>query len=706
MARTQQRQSDAAPSADSSLNEMRSRYELASNFYREPYALSIEDVEFVTIPGNQWDKTLKTRRRNRACYEFPKLRAHVIQVQNEMRQSRPQGKVRGTEEADRGLAELMQGICRNIEATSNADRAYDVASEFQVQGGFGDWRICTDYLRDDDFEQDIRIEPIRNPFASKPDPAAVKMDRRDARFWFLEDSIPRSEFERLYPDASLSDFDTDSHCTQFWRDNDAVRICEYWYKQPCKRVLWALADGSTVFADDEKLVESLGLDKSAKPEVVKAALESTGAQILKERQVDSHKVFMRLTNGREWLTKPYEFPSKFIPIVRIWGNIQNVDGREYWSGLVRFGKDQQRLHNLHRTAIVEAIAKAPKAPYALTPAQIKGHEEHWKNANAEDYPFLLYNPDPAANGGGPPQRTNQAEVPVALIQAAGMDNDDIKAATGQYDASLGQRSNETSGLAINSRKQQGATATFNFIDNQAYGIRYTYEILTDMIPRVYDTPRVVRVLGEDGGEKWKQLYQKMTAPDGTSVVVNDIRKGKYDIAVTVGPSYATQRMEAAAAFAELAQQIGSSAPMIGPLLAYGAVKNQDMPGTEELEAALRKVLVSQQLLEPKEGEQAPEQPKDPRAEADARKAMADAAKSEALAAKAQGEAAMTPFQIQKLIADTVAVQLQNLMAGGGMLPPPPPDDWGDPAANMTPPQPPQGGFSLPEGFDPGPQFTG
>jgi hypothetical protein len=684
--RKEQRQGDDA------LTEMRSRYELTATFHSDDYASSLDDVRFVDVPGNQWDPALKKRRGNRATYEFPKLRLHTLQIVNEMRQSRPQGKVRGVEESDRGLAEIMQGLCRNIESMSNADRAYDVAYDFAVKGGFGDWRICTDYLNDDDFEQDIRIKPIRNPFASKPDPAAIEMDRRDARFWFVEDLIPKSEFERKYPDADLAEFESDTHCQAHWKDADNIRVCEYWYKEPMKRRLLALSDGRVVFLDD--IAKQAGLDEAEALEF----LIASGVEVKGERAVDSHKVFMRLTNGREWLTEPYEFPSKYIPIVRVWGNLQNIEGRDYYSGAVRFAKDQQRLHNVHKTAGIEAVAKSPKAPFMVALEQIEGFEPMWKNANAEDYPYLPYK---NVSGIPPPQRTQQAEVPVALIQLAQLDNEDIKAATGIYDASLGARSNETSGRAINARKQQGATATFNYIDNLAYSIRYSTEILVDMIPRVYDTPRVVRTLGEDGGEKWKQLYEEVPGPDGQTIVLNDIRKGKYDAVVTVGPSYATQRMEAAAAFAEMAGQIGNSLPALGPLLSYAVIKNQDLPGMEEIDTAIRKVLVQQGLLPPKEGEEPPPPPPpDPRMEADARKAMADAAKSEAQAAQAQAAAQMTPFQIQKLVAETVAQQLQNLQMGGQMFGPPPMQQF--PAFD----QPPQGGFFTPDGFDQGPQFTG
>lgn len=661
---------DAQPPEDDDLALMRKRFQLACDYYGSPYQESLDDVLFVDVPGNQWDKALKARRRNRPTYEFPKLRLHVLQVVNEMRQQRPQGKVRGTEEGDRGLAELMQGLIRNIESVSNADHAYDIAYDFSVKGGFGDWRICTDYLNDQDFEQDIRIEPVRNPFASKPDPAAVKIDLRDARYWFIEDLIPKSEFLRRFPKASMQDFDSDEYCATYWKDADNVKVGEYWYKEPYACEVWLLSDGRVVKSDE--FAKKAGL----KVKEAEEFLAATGISIAKRREVESHKVYMRLTNGAEWLTEPYEFPSKFIPIVRTWGNIQQVNGQNYWAGLVRFCKDQQRLHNVHRTATVEAVAKAPKAPYMLTAAQIEGLEPMWKQANAEDFPYLVYKPDPANPGA--PQRTQQAEVPAALIQLAAMENDDIKAATGIYDASLGARSNETSGVAIGQRKQQGATATFNYVDNLAYAMRYTYEIIGDMVPRVMDTQRVVRILGEDGGVKWKTLYQEVIAPDGTKAVVNDLSKGKYDYTVTVGPSYATQRMEAANVFAQMAGQIGSSLPQLGPLLSYAVIKNQDLPGIEEIDGAVRNILVGQGLLPPKEGEEPPApQPPNPMQVAQVEKAQADAAYSAARASQAQIDAQTTamqgPAEFRKLVAEAVQIELENMLAAGQVMAPHHPD---------------------------------
>lgn len=623
MARMSVKDSDA-------LSEMLDRYERASEACADLYDKARDDIKFVSVPGNQWDAKLKARRADRPCYEFPKLQAHVRQVVNEMRQTRPMGKVRGMEESDTGLAEIMNGLAMNILDASNADLAHDIAFESAVKGGMGVWRITTDYADDDSFDQCIWVQPIRNFAAVKFDQAAVAIDRRDARFVFVEEFVSESEFTRKYPKADLRDFDGDSR-TKAWRDSGRVRIAEYWYKKPVKRTLLALSNGEIVWEDETDM----------------AALEAAQIKVTSERLVDSHKVYSRLTNGADWLTEPQEFPSKFIPIIPVWGEIENIDGEDHWMGIVRSSKDQQRLHNVHRTAVIEAVAKAPKAPFITKLSWIKGFEAFWNKANSEDRPYLPISEEAQ----GVPSRAAQAEVPTALIQLANMDNDDIKAATGIFNPSLGLQGNETSGAAIQQRKIQSQVSTFNYIDNLSRAIHLEYEILIDMIPRVYDTQRVVRVLGQDGGQKWVQLYQQVQDPDtGQTLTLNDVSKGRYDVTITVGPGYATQRQEAVTAFAQLVGQVGSSFPPLGELLSYMVVKNLDLPGNEEVSEAVRRILVNQGLLQPQQGDQPPSQQQGPnpmqqaqmaKMQADVQlqqaKAQREAAEAQAVLPKAQAQ---------------------------------------------------------------------
>jgi hypothetical protein len=654
----------AAKKDQDRISEMQSRYEKAQEGCTERYDAAADDIRFVTIPGSQWDSRLRARRGDRPTYEFPKLGSHIRLVVNEMRQARPQGKVRGVEESDVGLAEIIQGLGRNIEDVSNADIAYLNAYQQAVKGGLGWIALDTDYAKPDDFDLDILICPVRNFACVKVDPSAVKIDRSDMMFAFEEDTLSVDEYKRQFPDSDITGFFTDNQSVD-WRTDNKVRIARYWWKSPKNRTLWALSNGDTVCRDEVK-DQFNWIDQSevsAEPEEILAA---NGLSVVKEREVKDHEVMCALTNGYEFLTDPYKFPSRHIPLVPVWGDIENIDGDDYWQGMVRPSKDQQRLINVFGTAQVEAVAKAPKTPFILKQSWIKGFEKLWANANAEDRPYL-----PVTDAAdGIPQRVQGPEIPTAMIQLSQIASNDMKDTTGIYNASLGQQSNELSGVAINSRKQQGSVATFHYIDNLSHAIRRVWEIMIDMIPKVYDTNRVVRILGADGATEWKELYQEVTDPiTRQKVVLNDISKGKYDVTVTIGPSYATQRMEAVEVFSQLAAQIGGAYPAIGPLLSYVILNNVDMPGAEEVSEALRNALVKQGLLPPKEGDQPPAPPApDPRVMAEVEEIMARAGKHQADAAAATAKAQTTvPTAMadnEKTIAEAVQKHIENLIAQG------------------------------------------
>ena len=567
---------------DKFMNEMRTRFELSIEADSENRVRALDDVRFVSVQGEQWDEYQKRKRKTRPCYEFNRLRQHIRQVTGDQRQNRPQIKLRAVEQGDKETADIMQGLIRNIESISNADKAYDTAFEWAVTGGYGVWRLKTEYNNNDSFEQDIKIQEVTNPFSVYFDPSAQEFDRRDAQYAFVITRIGKDEFKQKYPNDELIDYTGANYDIQHWIDDASVTLCEYWYKQYEDKNLLLLSNGNTVYEDEipDRMV-----------------LEANGITVLKERKVEVPKVKMALLTG-EGVIQEADWAGRYIPIVPVYGDIVDIDGEFHYSGMVRFGKDAQRVYNYHRTTMIETIANAPKVPYLVTPEQIKGFEGLWKSANAENMPFLPYNPDPRA--GGMPQRSGGVEIPQALITASQYDAEDIKAVTGQFDASMGAGGNETSGRAILARQREGDTATYSYIDNLSRAIRYTGEILVDLIPKIYDTERVVRILGIDGGEKWVEINKiQLDQMTGQQIVTNDITSGKYDVSVTVGASYNTQRQEASEALLEM---MGN--PMLAPVVADLLAKNLDIPNSDELEKRLRKIGIKSGVIEPTEEEMA------------------------------------------------------------------------------------------------------
>ncbi|MCP5019811.1 MAG: hypothetical protein GY938_31675, partial [Ketobacter sp.] len=537
------------------ITEARKRYKLAFDADRESRRDGMDDMKFAVVPGEQWTTAQKKARGNRPCYEFNKIRVTGKRIINGMRDSRPAGKVIGTEDSDKDTAEVFEGLIRNI-WTHGGDTITDNAAEYQVFAGYGAWRVNTDYVSDDVFEQDIILEPIPNPFNLFSDPTSLDVLKRDSGYWFLTSTITSEEFEEQYKGKEKcsfeeSEFDDDGD----WWEGDTVRITEYWYKKQTTKQIWQLKDGRVV--DD-----ITGISK---------------ANINRDREVKINEIWFTIMSGNAVLETPQKWAGTKFPFVPVYGEYYIIDGKTYWSGITRPAKDPQRSYNTSRTSVTETIAMAPQAKYWATPHQAEGHEEHWKTAHSHNYPFMLYNSDPEAPGA--PPRMGSADIPIALIQESQISAEEINMVTGIYQADVGGASASTSGRHEIAKQHAGSLATFNYQDNLANAVEYTYEILIDLIPKVYDTQRSIRVLGADDAEK----FVTVNAVGDDEVIAHDLTVGKYDVTVKTGPNFTTKRQEAADTYQGLLQGNPEMFPLIGDLI----FKSMDLPYAEEIAQRLR-----------------------------------------------------------------------------------------------------------------------
>lgn len=553
------------------LLRVRECFKLAEEADHDNRVSALSDLKFLHVDGEQWDPLVKKERGSeRPCYTFNKLRVTVKRVVNDMRANRPQGKVRAVEDSDKDTAEVMEGLIRNIWNVSDGDTIIDYAAEYQVGAGMGAWRVNTKYSSDTVWDQDIVIEPIKNPFTLYCDPAAADPIKRDAEYWLLTEMISKASYERRWPKAKRVSFeDTQFDDDHMWMEEESIRICEYWYREPAEKTLLMLDDGKTI----------------------DASKWDGATPVKKSRTVKCHKIMMCIASGDAILEGPTEWAGSEFPFVQIYGDWLVIDGKVHWYGLTRNSRDAQIVHNYAFTAAFESVALAPQAKYWATPTQAEGHMASWVEAHKKLIPVQLYNADPKA--GGPPSHMPGPDVPVALMQAMQVSSDEIKATSGIFDNSLGQQGNETSGRAIAQRQRQGEIATYNYQDNEAKGIRRTWEILLDLIPKVYDTARSIRVLGVDGAEKYVEINSPKQDPaTGEMVVQNDLARGKFDTTVTVGPSFSTQRQEAT----ELYTQLGQAVPQLWAVAGDLIMKSMDLPYSDKM-AERMKLLLPPQIQE-------------------------------------------------------------------------------------------------------------
>lgn len=639
---------------------------------RQTRAEMTADGGFYIGGDNQWDGAALTKRRKaqRPALTLNKLPQFVKQVTGEVRKNPPSIKfMPAGGAATQEVAEIFTGLTRQIQAASNAKSAYVTATEGAAIVGQGAWRVVTEYSADDKFEQDIRIRRIPDHLSFIDDPFAKEADRRDRRYFFVFNEMPRKEYERQFPDAPVSDMpDEVRRLPEGWASRDVVRVAEYWCRVPVKRKLLAFSDGRVMFEDDFAA-------KLKKGEIV----ADPNVTIDMEREVDTWRVESRLMNGAQWLTKPQPWAGKYIPFAVVIGEEIVIGGTVSRKGIVRDARDPQSVVNYMRTASVEAAALQPKAPWVVTVEQIKGYETIWQNSGVENYAYLPYNYD--TNAPGAPQRAQPALAQAGLDIQAQIASQDMKEVIGIYDPQLGQKSNETSGRAILARQQQGDTGTFHFIDNLATAIMFTGVILVDLIPRIYDTTRIVRVLAEDGKAQAVEI-NKRTTEAGIEKVLNDMTVGEYDVAVAAGPSFSTRRAEAVESMTEFVRTVPAAGALIGDKIA----SNMDWPGAEDIAKRLRTLLPPE--IRAMEGEEMPEPQPDPKVAAEALRAAAQADLATQQAEKVRAETATLVMQldaaingINQQIAMGIESGMSQMMArmfapAGDEPPMAPPDDEG------------------------------
>lgn len=593
--------------ADDILAEGKRLFALAEEAESDNRRTAEDDITFAR-EGKQWpDKIAKQREdEDRPILTINKLPAFIRQVVNDARMNKPSVKVHPADSgADPETAELLDGLIRNIEYTSNADVAYDTAIESAVSGGFGYWRVGVDYSYHDSFDLDLSIRRVANPFSVYGDPNSLEADSSDWMNAFVVERYSKADFEAKYgkDNDTYSNWDNaDAFDEEAWREGNERQVAEWWSRKEEQVKVHQFMDtrsGRPITLSEEQL---------ASDEDIQMALQLGLLEFKRSRDAKLFKVKQRIMSGSEVINER-DWPGCYIPIVPVYGDEINIKGKRLFRSLIHPAIDAQRMFNYWRTTSTELVALSPRVPF-IGPQGTFDNDPNWQTANTRSHPYLEYN-----DKGSPPQRQSLDSGPAAgALQEALNASDDMKAILGIYDASLGARSNETSGRAIMARQREGDVSTFHFIDNLSRAIRHTGRVLIDLIPHVYTGERIVRVMGEDGTPEAKTvnapypkvdpktgqpMVQPQMGPNGQPVMdpqtnqpitepvlaLHDLSAGKYDVTVTTGPSFTTRREEAAFQMTEIMRALPMSAPIVGKHLA----KNLDWPGADDIAEELDQI---------------------------------------------------------------------------------------------------------------------
>lgn len=563
-------------SADYFLEDLRKSFAADISADEDNRNAALEDSLFVA--GEQWDDTIKQRRlrEKKPCLTINRLPAFVGQVVGNRRMNETTIKVTPDVGGNKQAAQLRQGLIRSIEKTSRADRAYNNAFQNAVICGIGNFQLAVEYAYDDVFEQDIRIKPVNNPLAVVWDKNSIEPTGADAEHCYVIEEVSAADFKAAYPNGKQGDLEYDSGISQNvgggWYEDNMIRVVHHWQMRYEERELWLMLDGDvrdvTNLTPNEKdaLLADVVIDPDTEEPYSRPSLRSFAV--------------LHVCTGTDILEGPYELPIKRVPVFRVPGwEIDTAYSRQRF-GVVRFAKDPQRMHNYWRSVIVEKLMLTPKAPWVASDEAVKGREQEWRHAHLSNDTLLVYNGEAAA----PPTRVPPAQLEPALIQEASMASQDMKDVTNIHEATLGQTSNEVSGRAILARQRVGELGSIVFQDNLDMAIEECGRTINDLIPVVYDTERVVKVIDVDEfGTEAEDLRVINSEVDDDSI---DVTVGKYSVTVYSGPSQVTRRLDAQEGMLNMVNAM----PQFMQVAAPEIVEAQDWPGAGKIAKRLRKAL--------------------------------------------------------------------------------------------------------------------
>jgi len=524
---------------------------------------------FLNEPDGQWEDDVSDQFLGRPRYTLDKCNDIVDDIAGEMEQAdfnisvKPAGG-----DATKDLAKTYDGLIRNIENLSGATDIFNAAGRSMVAAGFDCWRVSQRWGDNNSFDQDLYIDPISDAVDKVWfDPGAILPTREDGHWVFVLQAMIKHKYDEQFPDGSGMSISEATYDYQGGSGNykkpDVVVVGEFLYKEKITTRIVEMNNGS-VYVDDDKY-------QSIKDEL---ALQGIVESRSRDREMDTIK--SRLLDGGGWLTDVQDTVFDMLPIIPAYGNWRVSQSTPIYWGIISKKMDAQRIYNYSESRKVEEGALAPLAKILATSTQIGPHKTQWEDLNTSSDPVLMWMPDAEAP---PPFKIGGPEINPGLESTSASAESNLQSTAG-IDQLNGQPLGLQSGVAVELKQNKGDTRNHKYTAALQRAICHTGKVLMRAIPKVYDTKRLVRVIGEDGVSFEMTTLNESVIDEETKqlVTLNDLSRGLYDVTCDVGPAFKNRQSETSNAFAEIAA-IDPSIIQEGKDIWYG---NLNAPGMDLL----------------------------------------------------------------------------------------------------------------------------
>lgn len=419
---------------------------------------------------------------------------------------------------------VVEGYLRAIFDDAANDGLQSAIHTDQLAGGFSVVWVRTDYVNDFSFEQNIIVERVFDPTMTFFDPLARASHKGDGAYCGMLIPFTKERFIKEYgkeaaekmkfnPVSSLGEFQW-SYKNQ---KEDIVLVAYMFEKKYKKRKIVKLANGHVVPMDNYKELLSRWDDITQPP------------AILEERDTMVETiVHYQFCQDRELHYAETDF--KYLPLVFIDGNSVLIRGDSSTSqvGYAAAGAEGGSVQQMTRPYVYNAVGAQKGMNFAgqtifaeienmvmhkwVVPLESIPDNDKYLNAytNPQEESVLVYNAfdDKTGQPLPGPREVQRTPTPPIVENTFMSSIQTIQAILGSYDAQQGNVDPSMSGRAIMQGALQADGAAGPYLINYIKAWNRIGQIVIDLIPKYYVTPRSLPVIDPDG----KRRFQIVNAP--------------------------------------------------------------------------------------------------------------------------------------------------------------------------------------------------
>ena len=610
------------------------------------------------ILGRQWedDEEEMLLKNNKKPLQFNKLGTLINTLLGEQQQNTPQLEVVPTSDCDEETAQIRQVIVKDTMLSTDAKRVYQVAAKQAYVGGFGAFCVDTDYINQKSFDQNIVYRSFKDATRCYWDIGAEHPNKIDGMRCGYISRMTRQKFRSIYgkdieekikkehsalnqsqEEIALSTENQSSENPFTWADDSGITLIDDYVRKMVPDTLYKLSNGRIVNQEElDELIES-SRTQHMMPEMMAGMEDIPGGEVEVEEEFAMDEDFMtiydegmpvriedsktikksRIIHRRiagEYILEESEFPADDLPLIFVDQNsYYDKNGKQITRPFMIDSIDAQRYLNYLGTqcAYLLKISRWDQWIGSKKNVQSLDTQQQWKDPTVIKG-MLTYDESPS---GAKPEQVRPPELSESLMQQYQRAIEDMYTSSGLYPTRLGQVGNEVSGAAIDARTRQGSYSTYVAFNSINMAVTAGGIIVNQMIPRVYDTQRIMNLMTPDKGRQ--NITINESQDEYGEKVKNDVRKGEFQVLLQAGPSYEGQKAEAL----ESLQLALKNNPAIFNLIADLYAENLPLMNTIEIKNRF-KTLVPQEILEAGKTGQMPQQAHQPSAQDQA--AMAEA----------------------------------------------------------------------------------